>query len=163
LNSLTSFGSGHVDDSVAGLRYLHPSGWSRQTSDLVSPLTNLLTDGGDKIVASGRWQELLAEPPSTDELMAGAAWLASEYGEYYLPYPGERVDVRMERSTAAGRPAGLAGYRLVFGAADRDPAYVRVLVIALAPDLVSFLLAVAPATARPLIDEILASAQPLNL
>ncbi len=158
---LTAFRPGHVDDSIAGLRYLQPDGWAQQEHGLVTPLTTVLTDGSDAIVASGRWQELLAEPPSADELMAGAAWLASEYGEFYLPYPGDRVEVRMEQTTAAGRPAAFAGYQLV--SPNREPSYVRVLVVALGTDLVSFVLAVAPMTARPLIDEILASVQPLGI
>jgi hypothetical protein len=159
---LASFGPGLVDDSAAGLQYFHPAGWTRQTEELPTPVTSLLRSTSDhSVVASGCWDRSPIDPPSTDELQAGAAWLASEYGELYLDGPGTRVSIKMERTTAAGQPAAIAGYNHVFDALNRAPAYVRVLVIAVTPGQLSFVLAVAPATTRHLIDDILASVAPL--
>lgn len=157
---MPSFASDRVLDAAAHVSYACPQGWVRNTEDLIAPFTATIRNPSGAMVASGRWEQLLAEPPSTDELIGGAAWLASEYGEYFLPVEGERVDVLMERTTVAGRPAARAGYRLLLHPDDGAPAYVRVLVLALSPNQVSFLLTVAPDTERHVVDGILASAQP---
>ncbi len=148
-------------DPDSGLTYVLPPGWQQRDEELIAPFTRAIADSTGAMIGSGRWDHLLAAPPSKDELIAGAAWLASEYGEFFLPFEGSRVDVVMEETTVAGRPAALAGYRLVVHPEDGEPAYVRVLVVALTPDLVSFLLAVAPESQAGLVDTVLDSAAPL--
>jgi hypothetical protein len=154
--------SRHATDPASGLSYLLPQGWHRRDEELVEPFTSSIASESGAMVSSGRWDHLLTAPPSNDELIAGAAWLASEYGEYFLPFEGNRVDVVMEETTVAGRPAARAGYRLVFEPEDGEPAFVRVLVVAVAPRLVSFLLAVAPDSESRLVESILASAHPVS-
>ena len=68
----------------------------------------------------------------------------------------------MEETTLAGLPAARAGYRLVFHPEDGEPAYVRVLVVALRSDQISFLMAVAPDTEARTVDAIMARAQPVS-
>ncbi|HEX6682776.1 MAG TPA: hypothetical protein VF062_08275 [Candidatus Limnocylindrales bacterium] len=138
-----------------------PSGWRLRTEDLVEPFTRAISNESGALVGSGRWEHLLAAPPSSDELIAGAAWLASEYGEFFLPFEGSRVDVVMEETTLAGLPAARAGYRLVLHPEDGEPAYVRVLVVAVKPDHISFLMAVAPDDQARAVDAIMASAHPI--
>jgi hypothetical protein len=152
--------SRHATDAASGLTYLQPPGWKRRTEDLIEPFTCTISNDSGAMIGSGRWDHLLTAPPSNDELIAGAAWLASEYGEFFLPFEVNRVDVVMEETTVAGRPAARAGYRLVFHPEDGEPAYVRVLVISVAPDLVSFVLAVAPDSQARLVESVLASARP---
>jgi hypothetical protein len=152
----------HATDPASRLTYLLPHGWHYRTEDLVEPFTSAISNNAGAMVGAGRWDHLTTAPPSNDELIAGAAWLASEYGEYFLPLEGDRVDVVMEETTVAGRPAARAGYRLVLRPGDGEPAFVRVLVVAVDPDLVSFLLAVAPASESHLVESILASAHPVS-
>jgi hypothetical protein len=159
---MTTFASDRVHDTVAHLSYRCPPGWLRDTDSLASPFSTSITNGSGAVVASGRWDDLPTEAPPSDELIAGAAWLASEYGEIFLPFDGDRKDVIIENASVAGRPAARAGYGLVFHPEDGDPAYIRVLVVALTGDLVSFLLAVGPDTERHVVDGILASAQVLT-
>lgn len=152
--------SRHAIDPESGLTYLQPAGWRRSTEDLLEPFTCTITSESGAMVGSGRWDHLLTAPPSNDELIAGAAWLASEYGEYFLPFEGNRVDVVMEETRVAGRPAARAGYRLVFHPEDGEPAYVRVLVISVAPGLVSFVLGVAPDSQSRVVEAVLGSTRP---
>lgn len=151
----------YTTDPGSGLTYALPPGWQQRDEELIAPFTSAISDGEGSLVGSGRWDHLLAEPPSKDELIAGAAWLASEYGEFFLPFDGDRVDITMETTSVAGRPAARAGYRLVFHPEDGEPAYVRVLVVSLRPDLVSFLLGVAPQSHADVIDSVLSSVVPL--
>lgn len=152
----------YATDPASGLTYPIPPGWYRRTEDLVEPFTCAISNEIGALVGSGRWDHLLAARPSSDELIAGAAWLASEYGEFFLPFEGDRVDVVMEETTLAGLPAARAGYRLVFHPEDGEPAYVRVLVVALRPEQISFLMAVAPDTEARAVDSIMAQAQPVD-
>jgi hypothetical protein len=152
----------YATDPASGLTYPLPAGWHRRTEDLVEPFTCAISNETGALVGSGRWDHLLAVKPSSDELIAGAAWLASEYGEFFLPFEGNRVDVVMEETTLAGRPAARAGYRLVFHPEDGEPAYVRVLVVALRSDQISFLMAVAPDTEARAVEAIMARAQPVE-
>lgn len=160
---MPSFASDRVDDTVAHLSFLCPGDWQRGNEELISPFTSTITNGTGAMVSAGRWEHLLAEPPSAAELIAGAAWLASEYGEFFMPFEGNRTEVVMEDTIVAGRPAARAGYLLLFHPEDGEPTYVRVLVVALAADQISFLLAVAPDTERHIVDSILASTVPLPL
>lgn len=152
--------NGYATDPASGLAYPVPPGWHRRTGDLVEPFTCAISNETGALVGSGRWEHLLAARPSSDELIAGAAWLASEYGEFFLPFEGNRVDVVMGEATLAGLPAARAGYRLVFHPEHGEPAYVRVLVVALRTDQISFLMAVAPDTEAPTVESIMASAHP---
>lgn len=149
----------HVTDPASGLAYLLPPGWRERAQNLFPPFTRAISDGAGSMVGSGRWDPLTV-PPSTDELIASAARLASEYGEFFLPADGDRLDVLMEGTVVGGRPAGRAGYRLRYPEA-REPAYVRALVVALAPGKVSFLLAVSPASCAPTVESVLTSATPI--
>ncbi|GIH05920.1 hypothetical protein Rhe02_39870 [Rhizocola hellebori] len=159
---MTTFASDRVHDTVAHLSYRCPQGWLLGTDPLDSPFSTSITNGTGAIVVSGRWDDLPTDAPSGDELIAGAAWLASEYGEFFLPFDGNRTNVVIENANVAGRPAARAGYGLVFDPDARDPAYIRVLVVALTGDLVSFLLAVGPDAERHVFDGILASTQVLT-
>jgi len=152
----------YATDPASGLTYPVPPGWYRRTEDLVEPFTSAISNDTGALVGSGRWDHLLAVRPSSDELIAGAAWLASEYGEFFLPFEGNRVDVVMEETTLAGLPAARAGYRLVFHPEDGEPAYVRVLVVALRSDQISFLMAVAPDTEARTVEAIMARAHPAD-
>ena len=151
----------YATDPASGLTYPLPPGWHRRTEDLVEPFTSAISNETGALVGSGKWDHLLAARPSSDELIAGAAWLASEYGEFFLPFEGSRVDVVMEETTLAGLPAARAGYRLVFHPEDGEPAYVRVLVVALRSDQISFLMAVAPATEARMVESIMSRAHPV--
>lgn len=151
----------YATDPASGLTYPLPPGWHRRTEDLVEPFTSAISNETGALVGSGKWDHLLAARPSSDELIAGAAWLASEYGEFFLPFEGSRVDVVMEETTLAGLPAARAGYRLVFHPEDGEPAYVRVLVVALRSDQISFLMAVAPETEARAVEAIMSRAHPM--
>ncbi len=159
---MTTFASDRVNDTVAHLSYQCPLGWLRGTDPLVAPFSTCISDGSGAMVASGRWADLPTEAPSAEELITGAAWLASEYGEVFLPPQGQRTDVVIENANVAGRPAARAGYGLIFHPAGSEPGYVRSLVVALPGELVSFLLAVGPDAQRHVVDGILASAKVLK-
>ena len=70
----------YATDPASGLTYPVPPGWYRRTEDLVEPFTCAISNETGALVGSGKWDHLLAARPSSDELIAGAAWLASEYG-----------------------------------------------------------------------------------
>jgi hypothetical protein len=154
---VTAFASDRVHDTTAHLSYHRPPGWRLGGDSLDAPFSTAISDGSGAMVASGRWDDLPEQAPSTDQLIAGAAWLASEYGEVFLPPDGRRTNVVIENANIAGRPAARAGFGLVFHPQGSDPAYVRALVVALTGDLVSFLLAVGPDAQRHVVDGILAS------
>jgi len=154
---VTTFAADRVHDTVAHLSYHRPVGWLLGADPPVSPFSTSITNGSGAIVASGRWENLPTEAPPRDELIAGAAWLASEYGDIFLPFEGSRHDVVLEKASVAGRPAARAGYGLVSNADDGEPAYIRALVLALTCECVSFLFAAGPDTQRHVVDGILAS------
>ena len=154
---MTTVAADRVHDTVAHLSYHCPVGWLLRADPPVSPFSTSITNGSGAIVASGRWENLPTEAPSRDELIAGAAWLASEYGDVFLPFEGSRRDVILEKASVAGRPAARAGYGLVSNAEENEPAYIRALVLALTGDRVSFLFAAGPDAERHIVDGILAS------
>lgn len=159
---MTTFASDRVNDTVAHLSYHRPPGWLLDTDQLTSPFSTSISDGSGAMVASGLWENLPSEAPSADELITGAAWLASEYGEVFLPPSGQRTNVVIETASVAGCPAARAGYGLIFDPVGGEPGYVRSLVVALPGDLISFLLAVGPDAQRHVVDGILASTKLLR-
>jgi hypothetical protein len=107
---------GRVDNAAGGLSYVVPAGW--QVSDATqlsygqALLTKIPPEGGqppnDTSVLLGRLDLKLFAGAETDNTKA-AQRLASDMGEFFMPFPGTRINQETVPLEAAGMP-GVASY-----------------------------------------------------
>jgi hypothetical protein len=119
----------------------------------------------------GRWDGLDEGPPDEEDVLAGADWLATGFREDFSFYPTHTLrglDHGQRRVTVAGRPAAVAWYRFLLAEADQTDdgderiGYLRLLLVHLGGDLVSFVVGLGQSRAdRRLIDACLDSVEPL--
>ena len=107
---------GRVDNTAGGLSFVVPAGWqvsdSTQLSYGQALLTKIAPEGGqppnDTSVLLGRLDLKLFAGAETDNTKA-AQRLASDMGEFFMPFPGTRVNQETVPLDAAGMP-GVASY-----------------------------------------------------
>ena len=115
-------GSEHVDP-VSGVVVRVPEGWRVQEGDLVFGTTALVPDEsvlgtpgedpgpGSLVLVGAMGPELFADQAADPE--QAAAVLASGMGEFFLPVPGERTDVRSEAVSSRFGDGWAVSYRVV--------------------------------------------------
>jgi fibronectin-attachment protein (FAP) len=107
---------GRVDNAAGGLSYVVPAGWkvsdSTQLSYGQALLTKIAPEGAeppnDTSVLLGRLDLKLFAGAETDNTKA-AQRLASDMGEFFMPFPGTRINQKTVPLDAAGMP-GVASY-----------------------------------------------------
>ncbi len=107
---------GRVDNAAGGLSFVVPAGW--QVSDATqlsygqALLTKIAPEGGqapnDTSVLLGRLDLKLFAGAETDNTKA-AQRLASDMGEFFMPFPGTRINQQTATLNANGMP-GVASY-----------------------------------------------------
>ena len=107
---------GRVDNAAGGLSFVVPAGWkvsdSTQLSYGQALLTKVAPEGAeppnDTSVLLGRLDLKLFAGAETDNTKA-AQRLASDMGEFFMPFPGTRINQKTVPLDAAGMP-GVASY-----------------------------------------------------
>ena len=107
---------GRVDNAAGGLSFVVPAGWkvsdSTQLSYGQALLTKIAPEGAeppnDTSVLLGRLDLKLFAGAETDNTKA-AQRLASDMGEFFMPFPGTRMNQETIPLDAAGMP-GVASY-----------------------------------------------------
>ncbi|HEX9832646.1 MAG TPA: alanine and proline-rich secreted protein Apa [Mycobacterium sp.] len=107
---------GRVDNAAGGLSFVVPAGWkvsdSTQLSYGQALLTKIAPEGAeppnDTSVLLGRLDLKLFAGAETDNTKA-AQRLASDMGEFFMPFPGTRMNQETVPLDAAGMP-GVASY-----------------------------------------------------
>jgi hypothetical protein len=107
---------GRVDNAAGGLSFVVPAGWkvsdSTQLSYGQALLTKIAPEGAeppnDTSVLLGRLDLKLFAGAETDNTKA-AQRLASDMGEFFMPFPGTRMNQQTFPLDAAGMP-GVASY-----------------------------------------------------
>ncbi len=107
---------GRVDNAAGGLSFVVPAGWkvsdSTQLSYGQALLTRIAPEGAeppnDTSVLLGRLDLKLFAGAETDNTKA-AQRLASDMGEFFMPFPGTRMNQQTFPLDAAGMP-GVASY-----------------------------------------------------
>jgi hypothetical protein len=113
---------GRVDNTAGGLSYVVPAGWQVSDNTNLSYgqalLTKIPAQGAtaaptDTSVLLGRLDLKLFAGAETDDAKA-ATRLASDMGEFFLPYAGTRVNQAAGPLTAAGLPGAFSSYDVKF-------------------------------------------------
>lgn len=107
---------GRVESAAGGLSYVLPAGWqvadSTQLSYGQALLTRVAPEGGeppnDTSILLGRLDLKLFAGAETDNTKA-AQRLASDMGEFFMPFPGTRINQETVELNADGMP-GVASY-----------------------------------------------------
>jgi hypothetical protein len=108
---------GRVDNAAGGFSYVVPAGWkvsdATQLSYGQALLTKIPPDGtteppNDTSILLGRLDLKLFAGAETDNTKA-AVRLASDMGEFFMPFPGTRINQETVPLDAAGMP-GVASY-----------------------------------------------------
>jgi hypothetical protein len=108
---------GRVDNAAGGFSYVVPAGWkvsdATQLSYGQALLTKIPPDGtteppNDTSILLGRLDLKLFAGAETDNTKA-AVRLASDMGEFFMPFPGTRINQETVQLDAAGMP-GVASY-----------------------------------------------------
>lgn len=107
---------GRVDNAAGGLSFVVPAGWQVSDSANLSYgqalLTKIAPEGtqppNDTSVLLGRLDLKLFAGAETDNTKA-AQRLASDMGEFFMPFPGTRINQETVPLNAAGMP-GVASY-----------------------------------------------------
>ncbi|RAV11690.1 hypothetical protein DQP55_13180, partial [Mycolicibacterium sp. GF69] len=107
---------GRVESAAGGLSYVVPAGWqvsdSTQLSYGQALLTRVAPEGGeppnDTSILLGRLDLKLFAGAETDNTKA-AQRLASDMGEFFMPFPGTRINQETVELNADGMP-GVASY-----------------------------------------------------
>ena len=124
--------AGRVDNPVGGFSYVIPAGWVESDAthlDYGSALLSKETPGpvapgqqppvaNDTRILLGRLDQKLyasAEPDNTK----AATRLASDMGEFFMPYPGTRINQETVPLNANGLTGGAASYEVKFSDATK--------------------------------------------
>jgi Fibronectin-attachment protein (FAP) len=117
---------GRVDNAAGGLSFVVPAGWqvsdSTQLSYGQALLTKITPEGAeppnDTSVLLGRLDLKLFAGAETDNTKA-AQRLASDMGEFFMPFPGTRVNQETTPLDAAGMPGVASYYEVKFTDANK--------------------------------------------
>lgn len=112
---------GRVESAAGGLSYVVPAGWkvsdSTQLSYGQALLTKIAPEGAqppnDTSILLGRLDLKLFAGAETDDAKA-AQRLASDMGEFFMPFPGTRINQETFELNADGRPGAASYYEVKF-------------------------------------------------
>lgn len=106
---------GRVTDEAGGLTYVIPAGWERSDSSQLTYGSSLLTkpDVNDTSILIGKLDLKLFAGAEPDNAKA-AVRLASDMGEFFMPYPGTRLNQETVPLDAAGVPGSASYYEVKF-------------------------------------------------
>lgn len=106
---------GRVTDEAGGLTYVIPEGWVRSDSSQLTYGSSLLTkpEVSDTSILIGKLDTRLFAGAEPDNQKA-AARLASDMGEFFMPYPGTRFNQETIPLDAAGVPGSASYYEVKF-------------------------------------------------
>ncbi len=118
---------GRVDNAAGGFSYVVPGGWKVSDATQLSYGQALLT----KAQPEGTTTQQGAQPPNDTSVLLGrldmklfagaeadnakaAARLASDMGEFFMPFPGTRINQENGALTAADMPGAFSSYEVKF-------------------------------------------------
>src|SRR5271166_2726776 len=99
---------GRIDNPVGGFSYVIPASWVESDATHLDYGSALLGKLDQKLYAS-------AEPDNTK----AATRLASDMGEFFMPYPGTRINQATASLNATGMPGGASYYEVKFSDATK--------------------------------------------
>jgi hypothetical protein len=122
---------GRVDNPVGGFSYVVPAGWVESDathldygSALLSKIAGAPSPGqpppvaNDTRIVLGKLDQKLYASAEADNTKA-AARLASDMGEFFMPYPGTRVNQETTALSANGMSGGASFYEVKFSDATK--------------------------------------------
>jgi hypothetical protein len=122
---------GRVDNPVGAFSYIVPAGWVESDathldygSALLSKIAGAPTPGqpppvaNDTRVVLGKLDQKLYASAEADSTKA-ATRLASDMGEFFMPYPGTRINQETTALTANGMSGGASYYEVKFSDASK--------------------------------------------
>ncbi|BBX44902.1 hypothetical protein GCM10009641_25060 [Mycobacterium cookii] len=122
---------GRVDNPVGGFSYVVPGGWVESDathldygSALLSKITGAPSPGqpppvaNDTRVVLGKLDQKLYASAEADSTKA-ATRLASDMGEFFMPYPGTRINQETTALNANGMSGGASFYEVKFSDATK--------------------------------------------
>jgi hypothetical protein len=122
---------GRIDNPVGGFSYVMPAGWVESDathldygSALLSKTTGAPAPGqpppvaNDTRVVLGKLDQKLYASAEADNTKA-ATRLASDMGEFFMPYPGTRINQATEALNAPGMAGGASYYEVKFSDATK--------------------------------------------
>jgi Fibronectin-attachment protein (FAP) len=132
---------GRVDNPVGAFSYIVPAGWVESDathldygSALLSKIAGAPTPGqpppvaNDTRVVLGKLDQKLYASAEADNTKA-ATRLASDMGEFFMPYPGTRVNQETTPLTANGMSGGASYYEVKFSDASKPNGQIWAAVI----------------------------------
>lgn len=123
---------GRIDNAPGGFSYVLPAGWKVSDATQLSYGQALLTkDTPAQPEGTPAAQQGAAQPPSDTSILLGrldmklfagaepdnakaAARLASDMGEFFMPFPGTRINQENGALTAADMPGAFSAYDVKF-------------------------------------------------
>jgi Fibronectin-attachment protein (FAP) len=138
--------AGRIDNPVGGFSYVLPAGWVESDathldygSALLSKISGAPTPGqpppvaNDTRVVLGKLDQKLYASAEPDNAKA-AARLSSDMGEFFMPYPGTRVNQETIPLGANGAAGGASYYEVKFSDATKPNGQIWAGVITAAPN-----------------------------
>jgi Fibronectin-attachment protein (FAP) len=132
---------GRVENAAGGLSYIVPAGWqvsdSTQLSYGQALLTKITPEGAqapnDTSVLLGRLDLKLFAGAETDNTKA-AQRLASDMGEFFMPFPGTRINQQTAPLNANGMPGVASYYEVKFTDSAKPTGQIWAGVVGNAPE-----------------------------
>ncbi|MBB4855994.1 hypothetical protein HNP40_003408 [Mycobacteroides chelonae] len=116
---------GRVNNDQGGFSYVVPQGWTptdaRRLTYGSALLTNPAAPNGSILL--GRLDLKLFAGAEPDNQKA-ARRLASDMGEFFMPYPGNRINQEDQSFEVAGMPAASSYYEVKFDDAAKEPGQI---------------------------------------
>jgi len=124
---------GRVDNAAGGFSYVVPAGWKVADATQLSYGQALLTKASPAGTAEGQQpqQQAAAQPPNDTSVLLGrldmklfagaeadnakaATRLASDMGEFFMPFPGTRINQESGTLSAGDMPGASSSYEVKF-------------------------------------------------
>lgn len=116
---------GRVNNDQGGFSYVVPQGWTQSDARRLTYGSALLTNPAapNGSILLGRLDLKLFAGAEPDNQKA-ARRLASDMGEFFMPYPGNRVNQEDQSFEVAGMPAASSYYEVKFDDAAKEPGQI---------------------------------------
>ncbi|MFD6198741.1 APA family fibronectin-binding glycoprotein [Mycobacteriaceae bacterium NPDC060252] len=116
---------GRVNNDQGGFSYVVPQGWAQSDARRLTYGSALLTNPAapNGSILLGRLDLKLFAGAEPDNQKA-ARRLASDMGEFFMPYPGNRVNQEDQSFEVAGMPAASSYYEVKFDDAAKEPGQI---------------------------------------
>ncbi|MGH3956909.1 MAG: APA family fibronectin-binding glycoprotein [Mycobacterium sp.] len=116
---------GRVNNDQGGFSYVVPQGWAQADARRLTYGSSLLTNPAapNGSILLGRLDLKLFAGAEPDNQKA-ARRLASDMGEFFMPYPGNRVNQEDQSFEVAGMPAASSYYEVKFDDAAKEPGQI---------------------------------------